>query len=127
MDPVNGMVFTDPTWSIDQRNSNPNLPTGASLLNDEIQQRQAGEKATSDANAATAAQTAATNEQNFQGSRQTAYDQAMNAIGRTFQLQGQDPNAYWASDIKPALDRAYSSVPGPESKSWLCILSNDGN
>lgn len=110
VDPVNGMVFTDPTWSIDQRNSNPNLPTGASLLNDEITQRQAGEKAASDAAKATAASDAAAKEQTFQGQRQTAYDQAMQSIGRTFQLQGVNSDPYWATDIKPALDRAYSSV-----------------
>ena len=111
VDPVNGKVFTDPTWSIDQRNSNPNLPTGASLLNDEIQQRQAGEQATSAANAATAAQTAATNESTFQNTKQQAYNNAMNAIGRQFQLQGQNPDAYWASDIKPALDTAMTGIP----------------
>ena len=111
VDPVNGKVFTDPTWSIDQINNTPNLPTGASMLNDEIAQRQANDLATSNANAATAAQTAATNEQNFQGGVNTDYYNALAAIQRQFQLQGLDPAKYEQSDIEPALNTVKAGIP----------------
>lgn len=111
VDPVNGMVFTDPQWSQDQKNNFPNLPTGADLLNQEIQQRQAGEKATSDANAATAAQTAGQNQVDFQNTRNQSYYNALAAVQRQFQLQGLDPNQYETTDIEPTLNTIVNGIP----------------
>lgn len=110
-DPVNGMVFTDPIWSLDQINNTPNLPTGASMLNDEITQRQAGEKAASDAAKATAEQTAGQQQQDFQTGVNTNYYNALDAIRRQFTLQGVDPNQYEQSDIEPTLNTIKAGIP----------------
>lgn len=121
VDPVSGMVFTDPTtnYGSDGSVTTSNPLTGAQQLNQEITQRQAGEKATSDANKAAADATAAQTEQTFQDTKNSAYQNAVNAIGRQFQLQGVDPSQYWASDIKPALDTQMNTIqdlaPNPAS------------
>ena len=121
VDPVSGMVFTDPTtnYGSDGSVTTSNPLTGAQQLNQEIQQRQAGEKATSDATAAQKAADAATAEQTFQGTKSTAYNNALANITRQFQLQGLDPNQYMDSDIKPALNTQLNTIqdlaPNPAS------------
>ena len=120
VDPVNGMVFTDSGSNYGGDGSvTPLGLSGAQQLNAEIQQRQAGEKATSDANTAAANATAAQTEQTFQDTKNSAYQNAVNAIGRQFQLQGVDPSQYWESDIKPALDTQMNTIqdlaPNPAS------------
>jgi hypothetical protein len=130
VDPVNGMVFTDSGNNFGGDGSVTSLgPSGAQQLNDEIRQRQAGEKATSDAAAAQKTADAATAETTFQGRRQTAYDQALQAVNRQFQLQGLDPNAYMASDIQPTLQRQFDSIqdldPNPGAAFQPTTLATD--
>jgi hypothetical protein len=105
------MVFTDPTWSLDQITNTPNLPTGASMLNDEIRQRQAGEKAASDAATAKAAQDAGQSQVDFQNSKNTNYYNALAGVQRQFQQQGVDPAKYEQSDIEPTLNRIVAGIP----------------
>lgn len=111
VDPVTGKAFTDPNWSVDQRNSNPNLPTGADLLNQEIDQRNAAAKATSDAAAQAASQKATDTENQFQTTKQQLAKDAEQSIGNTFTQQGLDPAQYWSTDIQPAIQRQLDSIP----------------
>ena len=120
-DPVNGMTFTDdPTAGGGSYNygggyygmvpTDTNAKTGSQKLNEEIAARQAGEKSTSDAAAAQKTADAATAETTYQGNRQTAYNDAADAIVNQFRKQGLDPTQYWESDIHPALMRQFNSV-----------------
>ena len=111
VDPVDGTVYTDPIYSTDQKNNFPDLPTGADLLNQHIQQRQAAAKTTSDANAATAAQTQGQNQVDFQNTRNKSYYDALGNIQRQFQLQGVDPAQYEQSDIEPRLNTIVNQIP----------------
>jgi hypothetical protein len=88
----------------------PEYKSAQDQLNEEITQRQAGEKATSEANKAQAATDAATAETTFQGRRQSAYDTAMQDAMSAIRRAGGDPNQYMASDITPALQRQFQSV-----------------
>ena len=113
-DPVNGMSFTDDPgtqWGYGK--------TGSQKLNEEIAQRQANEKTTSDTAATQATSDAAAKETAFQGNRQSAYDTAMQQAMRSFQLQGVDPTNYMASDIQPALQRQFNTIqdldPNPQA------------
>ena len=113
-DPVNGKTFV--------QESNPNIimmqsrfgfdppKTAQQQLNEEIAQRQAQEKADSDAAAAKKTSDAAAAESTFQTSRQKAYDDALQAVQRKFQLQGVDPATYMTSDIVPTLQRQFNSI-----------------
>lgn len=119
-DPVNGMSFVQ-NYTLDSF-GNPIPQSGQSAedqLNAEIQQRQATEAATSAANTATANQTAATNESNFQTSKQNAYNVALQQAMQTFTEAGVDPNKYMQSDILPALQYQMGTVqdldPAPQS------------
>ena len=111
-DPVDGTSFvqeTNPFLLYMQ----PNNGRGASAqdrLNEHIAQRQAAEKAASDQAAAQAAQDAQTKESTFQTSRQKAYDDALAAVQRRFQLQGVDPASYMTTDIVPSLQRQFNSI-----------------
>lgn len=79
-------------------------------LNAEIKQRTADAATKSAADKATADAKAASDETAFQGNKQGAYNQAMQSVMRAFQLQGADPAQYMDTDIKPALQRAMSSI-----------------
>lgn len=91
-DPVNGQTFTSPAQ-----------------LNDELRQRQATEKTASDQAAAQAATDAQTKETNFQGSRQTAYNDALTAVQNRFKQEGVDPASYM-DQITPVLQRQFNSI-----------------
>jgi hypothetical protein len=93
VDPVNGQVFYSPQE-----------------LNDEITQRQAQEKATTATDKQTATDTSAADEAAFQTRKGTAYNDALGAVTRAFQLQGVDPNTYMQSDIVPALTRQQNTI-----------------
>lgn len=111
-DPVNGKTFTEETNPY-LRYMQPNNGVGSSAqdrLNAEIADRQAQEKAASDQAKAQAAADAQTKETTFQGSRQKAYDDALAAVQRKFQLQGVDPAAYMTTDIQPTLQRQFNSI-----------------
>ena len=109
VDPVDGTVYTQSmgeAWGI---------PVGEGLsaeqqLNQHVQQRQAQEKAASDAAAAAKTQAGQQAETDFTGRRQSAYNDALAAVQRRFQLEGVDPNTYMASDIQPTLQRQFNSV-----------------
>lgn len=105
VDPVNGRTFTDNFFTQAMGGK-----SASQQLNEEITQRQAEEKAASDAAAAKAAADAQTAETNFQTNRQTAYDDALRAVQRRFQLEGVDPAAYMTTDIVPTLQRQFNSV-----------------
>lgn len=108
-DPVSGKTFiqqNDPSYLA----MHPDAPSAVDQLNAEIEQRKAGEKATSDAAAAQAAQDKQQATTDFTGRKQAAYDTALQNVMRQFQLQGADPNAYLDTDIKPALQRQLQSV-----------------
>ena len=79
-------------------------------LNEEIAQRQAGEKQTSDQAKADAATKAAGAETDFQGRRQSAYDTAMQNVLQQFRGQGADPSQYMNEYINPALQRQMQSI-----------------
>lgn len=120
VDPVNGMVFTDPGNNYGGGGSvTPNGSPASEQLNAEIVQRQKNEKAASDTAATQKAADAATAEQTFQGTKSTAYNNALTNIQRQFQLQGLDPSQYMDTDIKPALNTAMNSIqdlaPNPAS------------
>jgi hypothetical protein len=128
-DPVNGMSFTD-TRVYGDLNNPGTATSGASAedqLNAEIAQRQANEKATSDAATAQAQATAAQNESTFQTNRQNAYDTAMQQAIRAFTLQGADPNQYMASDIVPALQRQFQSVQDLDPNPTAAFPTNLGD
>ena len=93
VDPVNGQVFYSPQE-----------------LNAEITQRKAQEQADTTTAKTTAADTSAADEAAFQGRKGTAYNDALNAVTRAFQLQGVDPQQYMSSDIVPALTRASNTI-----------------
>jgi hypothetical protein len=105
VDPVSGRAFSSSPFGVASGQK-----SAEDQLNEEITQRQAQEKATSDAATAQAATDAQTKETTFQGNRQTAYNDALQNVMRTFQLQGLDPNQYMATDIQPALQRQFNSV-----------------
>ena len=75
VDPVNGKSFVDAPRSIFSKPFQPG-ESAQDRLNAEIAERQAQEKATSDAAAAQKVTDANTAETNFQGTRQKAYDDA---------------------------------------------------
>jgi len=110
VDPVDGTVYSEPADPFGMNSTVDPSITAAGRLNQHIKDRQAAEKAASDAAAAQKTTDAATAETTFQGSRQQAYNDALTNIQRQFQLQGVDPNAYMASDITPALQRQFNSV-----------------
>jgi hypothetical protein len=138
-DPVNGMTFTDDpgaggtgqpiSYGGGYYGMVPDTggKTGSQKLNEEIAQRQAGEKTTSDTAAATATQAAADKETAFQGSRQTAYDDAVTAIGNQFRQQGLDPGKYWESDILPAVQRQFHSVQDLDPNPSAAFPTNLGD
>ncbi|HEY4384622.1 MAG TPA: hypothetical protein VGN34_09135, partial [Ktedonobacteraceae bacterium] len=104
-DPVSGKTFVQGPFD-----SMLGPSSAQNQLNAEIDARQAGEKATSDAATAKAAQDAATGESTFQTNRQNAYNDALQSTIRSFQLQGVDPANYMSSDIQPALQRQFNSI-----------------
>ena len=101
-DPVSGKTFTQA--------GNDYGTSAQDQLNAEISARQAQEKSDSDAATAKTNTDAATAESTFQTNRQSAYDNALQQVMRSFQLQGVDPQQYMASDITPALQKQYNSV-----------------
>jgi hypothetical protein len=106
-DPVTGKSFTQ---AVDPNTGQPTGPSAQDALNQEISDRQASDKATSDAAAAKKAADDAAALATFQGNRDTAYNDARNAVLRQFTQQGIDPNQYLASDIDPALQRQLHSI-----------------
>ena len=127
-DPVNGKTFIQQPASPGADAlyaAHPELftqPPGGSAadqLNAEIAQRQGQEKTDSETLAAQKKADADAAETKFQGTRQTAYDNAMQNVMRQFQLQGVDPTPYMDSDITPALQKQFRSVqdldPNPEA------------
>ena len=120
-DPVTGKAFVDDGGAIAAygRDTGQGGMSAADRLNQEIDQRNAAAQATSDAAAAQKTTDANTAEQTFQGTKQTAYNNALASIQRQFQLQGIDPSQYMDTDIKPALNTAMNSIqdlaPNPAS------------
>ena len=110
VDPVDGTVYTDPSYSIDQVNSGAYLPSGADLLNQHIAARTAAAQQTSQANTAATQAKSAQDETDFTARKNKAYDDATNAIGAQFRQQGLDPSQYWESDILHAMQRQYGSI-----------------
>lgn len=112
VDPVNGKAFTQETnpYLLYMQPNHGQGPSAQEQLNAEIADRQAQEKAASDAAAAKSTADAATAETNFQGNRQTAYNDALAAVQRRFQLEGVDPASYMTTDIQPALQRQFNSI-----------------
>lgn len=119
-DPVNGKTFTQET--------NPRLlglfpqKSGSSAqdqLNAEIADRQAQEHTDSEAAKAKTAQDAIDAQTKFQGSRDTAYNDALAAVQRSFNQAGVDPSKYMESDIIPELQRSKNAIkdldPNPAS------------
>jgi hypothetical protein len=106
-DPVSGKSFIQSNSPYDY---DPSKPSAAEQLNAEITQRQADEKAASDAAKAQATQQTQQAAVDFSGRKQDAYNTALQNVMRQFQLQGADPNAYMDTDIKPALQRQLQSV-----------------
>lgn len=104
-DPVNGMTFTSNYFTNAMGGKD-----AATQLNEEIQQRQQQEKAKSDQDKIDAANKAAADETSFTNRRQTAYNDALDAVKRQFQLQGVDPAAYMTTDILPTLQRQFNSI-----------------
>lgn len=111
-DPVNGKSFVQETnpYLLYMQPNNGRGPSAQEQLNAEIADRQAQEKTASDTAAAKTTADAATAETNFQGKRQSSYDDALRAVQHTFELQGLDPNTYMASDIVPRLQRQFNSI-----------------
>jgi hypothetical protein len=106
------MVFTDSGNNFGGDGSVTSLgPSGAQQLNAEITQRQAGEKAASDAKAVAATNAAGQQQAAFEGNVKNSYNDALTAIQRQFQQQGLDSSQYMTSDIEPALEKAVHSVP----------------
>jgi hypothetical protein len=105
-DPVNGKSFVQGVdyWG------NPTGGNAQDLLNQEIADRQAGEKATSDAAAQKKTADDAAALTKFQGNRDTAYNDARTNVLDQFRKAGVDPTQYLASDIDPALQRQLHSV-----------------
>jgi hypothetical protein len=105
-DPVNGKSFVQGVdfWG------NPTGDNAQDLLNQEITERQAAEKATSDAAAAKKVADDAAALTKFQGSRDTAYNDARSNVLNQFTKAGVDPNQYLASDIDPALQRQLHTI-----------------
>jgi hypothetical protein len=97
----------------------PDGKSGAQKLNEEIAQRQAGEKATSDTATQAATDKSAADEAAFQGRAGSAYDTATQSVLNYFRQQGVDPTRYMDTDINPALARSRQSVadldPNPMS------------
>jgi hypothetical protein len=107
------ITYTDPVSGATFAADKDTDPTGRNALinyNNEVSDRKAKELADSNAAAQQKATDANTAESTFQTSRGNAYTDAMNSVIRSFQLQGVDPQQYMASDIKPALDRAFNSI-----------------
>jgi hypothetical protein len=121
-DPVNGMSFSDDPYAARGYGK-----TGAQKLNEEITSRKAQEQQTSDAAKAQSTSDAAAKETAFQGSRQSAYDTALQSAIRAFQLQGADPNAYMQSDIQPALQRQFNSIQDLDPNPQAAFPSNLGD
>src|SRR3954462_6498091 len=92
-DPISGKSFTHVNDTTSP-NYDPNARSASDLLNDEITSRKAEETAASDKTAADKVTSDAKAESDFQGSRQSAYDNALQGIMRKFQLQGVDANQY---------------------------------
>lgn len=103
-DPVDGTTYTD------YHSPFYHGASASDQLNAHIADRKAKEQAASDAATAKSQQDAATAETTFQGSRQKAYDDALAAVQRKFQLQGVDPSSYMTSDIVPTLQRQFNSI-----------------
>jgi hypothetical protein len=137
-DPVSGMSFTDDMGAGGTGMMNYGggyygmIPdtggkTGAQKLNEEIAQRKLDEKSTSDAAQAKADTTAAGKETTFQTNRQGAYDTALQGIMSKFKAQGLDPNVYMESDIKPALQRQFSSIQDLDPNPTAAFPTNLGD
>jgi hypothetical protein len=115
-DPVSGKSFTQV--------NDPRLEgygvgrSAADMLNEEIDQRKQGEKADSDKLAATTAQKKADDLAKFQGTKQTAFNDALNNIQGAFRRQGVDPTTY-NDQIMTELNRRNNSIadmdPNPAS------------
>lgn len=134
VDPVDGTVFVDPPgsqyllnpgqWTAD----NPQPKSGAQQLNEHIAARKAQELADSQTATNTANEAKTTTHNEFLTNRQTAYDQALEAVKRSFGLQGVDPNAYLTSDIVPTLQRTMNAIPTDDpnpSKYFTDTLDDD--
>lgn len=121
-DPVSGMSFQDDPYAARGYGK-----TGSQKLNEEIAQRKAQEQQTADASKSQSTSDAAAKEQAFQGSRQSAYDSAMQNAMRSFQLQGVDPSNYMASDIAPALQRQFNSIQDLDPNPAAAFPTNLGD
>ena len=93
VDPVNGQVFYTPDD-----------------LNAEIKARKEEESAATTAKEKKTTDTAAADEAAFQTRKGTAYNDALAAVTRAFQMQGLDPQQYMASDIIPSLTRTQNTI-----------------
>ena len=126
VDPVNGKSFVDAPRSIFSKPFQPG-ESAQDRLNAEIAERQAQEKATSDAAAAQKTTDAATAETNFQGTRQKAYDDALQATIRSFTGAGVDPNAYMANYITPTLQRQFNSIQDKDPNPYASFPTSLGD
>lgn len=110
-DPVSGKTFVQqPGGTLDYNTGKITYTNAQDELNAEIDQRKAGEKATSDAAVAQAAADKASTKSTFDTRLQGAYDTGLSNITNYFTQQGLDPNRYMQSDIIPALNTARQSV-----------------
>jgi hypothetical protein len=124
-DPVSGKSFTqinDTTSSA----YDASAPSAADQLNAEITQRKADEQAASDKTTATAAQTAAENEQKFQANKLTAYNDAIVSAQDAFRRQGVDP-ALYTSEIANAINRQNNSIPDLDANPASAFPTNLGD
>lgn len=118
-DPVNGRTFTQETNPLLVQFMSPKPRSAQDQLNEEITQRQGQERTDSDAAKAKAAQDAIDAENKFTGNRDTAYNDALAAVQRSFNQAGVDPSKYMESDIIPELQRSKNAIkdldPNPAS------------
>ena len=137
-DPVNGKTFVQNTDPMSQLFGAAPGMSAQEQLNAEIADRQSQEKAKSDADAQTAADTlaqtkadaattAANAESTFQTKKTQSYNDAMNSVIRAFQLQGADPNQYMDSDITPALQKQLNSINDLDPNPSSAFASNLGD